>query len=115
MAHHFDSETLTQQVGRKKKKTARHALAAEVESVQGFFVLTRDEAAGRSGNGRVVTTINFDVGDAHESGPLVVSAERRVPRKAVETQQLAARICGDLFGKLEQLESQAARVATDCD
>ena len=76
MAHHFDSETLTQQVGRKKKKTARHALAAEVESVQGFFVLTRDEASSRSRNSRVVATINLDLGDPNESGPLVVTAKR---------------------------------------
>ena len=43
----FDSETLTQHVGRKKEEIAIAALAAEVESVHGFFVLAREETAGR--------------------------------------------------------------------
>jgi hypothetical protein len=85
MAHHFDSETLTQHGGRKKKQTVSAALAVNVESVHGFFELAREKAACRSGNSRVVATINLDVGDAHESGPLVITAKRGVAGKTVET------------------------------
>ena len=88
----IDFETLTQYVGPKKRKPRGvGTCGAEVESVQRFFVLTREKTPGRFGHRRVVARIDLNVGAANESRALVVPAKRVVPRKTIEPKKLAAR------------------------
>src|SRR5271156_1303964 len=91
------------------------ARAARVESGQRFFVLPREEAAGRFRHRRVVARVDLKVGAANESRALVIAAKRVVARKTVEPKQLATRGNRRLLSELDQLDAQAARVATHRD
>src|SRR5271167_2477544 len=107
----IDTETLTQQDRRQKKKLTGVRLALEFESVQGLLVLTREKTAGRFGHRRVVARIDLNLRAAHESRALVVPTKRVVSRKTVEPENLATRCGRGALGKLEQLEAKAARLA----
>ena len=61
-----------------KGKLRRAPLAAALESVHAFFVLSRDEAAGRFGHRRVAAGGDLNIGAAHEPSPLIVIAKRAI-------------------------------------
>src|ERR1700722_19920370 len=108
----IDFENLTQYVGPKKKKLTAVRLTPKFESVQRLLVLTREKTPGRFGHSPIVAWIDLNIGAAHESRALVVSAKRSVPRKTVEPKNLTTRHGRSALSKLEQLDTQPARVAT---